>query len=107
MAFVEKTIGGGQESKCDEPKRLSDFLRENDDELLTEINLKSKFRDMSFKSGSGLNRLSRFLWFGRGGKTRKDEERRRKKERENEKGDPVQDFSPELCNLSGTFISLN
>jgi hypothetical protein len=59
---------------------------------------------MSFKSGSGLNRLSRFLWFGRGGKTKKEEEKKKDKMK---KGDPVQDFSPELCNLSGTFISLN
>jgi hypothetical protein len=104
MAFVERTIGSGQESIGDEPKRLSDFLRESDDELLMEINLKSKFRDTSFNSVSGLNRLSRFLWFGRRGKTKKEEETKKEKV---EKGDPVQYFSPELCNLSGNFICLN
>lgn len=91
---------GQRENIYDEPKRLSDFLRESDEELLVEINSKSEFQKISAKSGSGLN-VSRFLWFGRRGKSKKQEEEYKDIMK---KGDLVHDFSPVLCNPSGNFM---
>lgn len=103
MAFGERTMEGEREN-IDERKRLSDFLRESDEELLVEINSKSEFHKVSVKSGSGLN-VSRFLWFGRRGQAKKEEEEEKKDKMK--KGDPVQDFSPVLCNPSGKFMRHN
>ncbi|XP_078163670.1 uncharacterized protein LOC144558698 [Carex rostrata] len=93
MAFGERTMEGERENIYDEPKRLSDFLRESDEELLVEINSKTEFQKISAKSGSGLN-VSRFLWFGRRGQSKKQEEEY--------KDIMKKDFSPVLCNPSAT-----
>ncbi|KAJ3708053.1 hypothetical protein LUZ61_011758 [Rhynchospora tenuis] len=104
MAFVERTREREQEMIYDEPKRLSDFLRENDEDFLLEINSKSEFNSTPAKSVSGLNQLSKFLWFRRR-KARKEEEKKQEKERKKEevkKENSVRNCSEELSNSSVT-----
>ncbi|KAJ4748063.1 Protein POLAR LOCALIZATION DURING ASYMMETRIC DIVISION AND REDISTRIBUTION [Rhynchospora pubera] len=102
MAFVERTREGEQEIIYDEPKRLSDFLREDDEEFLLEINSKCDIHVTPAKSGLGLNQLSRFLWFRRR-KEIKEEEKKQEKERKKEKvkkDDSVRNCSEEISNSS-------